>query len=63
MVPFPEEIAQSDNQLVVYTTTLQWYSPYKTESQSTDIILPSAAVESYTETAVTAKGNLLTYGE
>jgi len=47
--PFPKEITQSQNQLVVYRGNHLFYSPYETTTQSTVVTLPSATVESHTK--------------
>ncbi|DAZ95504.1 TPA: hypothetical protein N0F65_001843, partial [Lagenidium giganteum] len=61
--PFPEEITQRDDQLVVYEDSHVLLSPYPTESQSTKLKLPSGKVESFSEVQpVTRKGSTLTYG-
>ncbi|KAG0475986.1 hypothetical protein HPP92_012827 [Vanilla planifolia] len=47
--PFPEEIAQSDAQLVVFQDSAYYLSPYVVKSQSLSVILPGGRVESYTK--------------
>ncbi|XP_076812550.1 dolichyl-diphosphooligosaccharide--protein glycosyltransferase subunit 1-like [Clavelina lepadiformis] len=47
--PFPKEITQSQNQLMVYRGNHFYYSPYKSDSQSTAVELPSKTVESFTK--------------
>ncbi|KAH0470119.1 hypothetical protein IEQ34_001677 [Dendrobium chrysotoxum] len=47
--PFPEEISQSDVQLVVYQDSAYYLSPYEVKSQSLNVLLPGGRVESYTK--------------
>ncbi|XP_028555508.1 dolichyl-diphosphooligosaccharide--protein glycosyltransferase subunit 1A isoform X3 [Dendrobium catenatum] len=47
--PFPEEISQSDVQLVVYQDSAYYVSPYEVKSQSLNVLLPGGRVESYTK--------------
>jgi oligosaccharyltransferase complex subunit alpha (ribophorin I) len=61
--PFPAEITQAESQLVRFTVSHWFLSPYSTESQKTTIKLASRAVESYTKRAPQAlTGSTLTYG-
>ncbi|ERN17120.1 dolichyl-diphosphooligosaccharide--protein glycosyltransferase subunit 1A [Amborella trichopoda] len=47
--PFPEEITQADNQLVLYQDSAYYLSPYDVKVQSLSIRVPSPRVESYTK--------------
>jgi oligosaccharyltransferase complex subunit alpha (ribophorin I) len=47
--PFPEEISQTDTQLVLYHDTAQIVSPYPVKYQVTQFKLPTYRVESYTK--------------
>lgn len=49
LTPHPTHIAQSEKQLVRFFGQLYFYSPYKTASQKTTILLSSRNVESYTQ--------------
>ncbi|GAB9474833.1 Dolichyl-diphosphooligosaccharide-protein glycosyltransferase subunit [Globisporangium polare] len=63
LTPFPAEIAQKEEQLVVYEDSHVLISPYKTETQTTKVKLPSGRVESFSEIApVARKGSAITYG-
>jgi len=46
--PYPTHITQSERQLVRYFGNLYFYSPYKTVSQKTTVLLSSRSIESYT---------------
>ncbi|KAH9510178.1 proteasome regulatory particle base subunit [Bulinus truncatus] len=61
--PYPSEITQAEKQLVVLETNLYFYSPYKTNSQTTVITTANSNIESYTKTKpVSQSDNLITYG-
>lgn len=47
--PYPQEIAQSESQFVVYRGSHYLISPYKVTSQTTNVKLASTKVESYTK--------------
>ena len=47
--PFPEEISQSESQLVYYHDSATILSPYAIKQQTTYIKTPSTKVESYTK--------------
>eukprot|EP00262_Sarcandra_glabra_P010035 TRINITY_DN24899_c0_g1_i1.p1 TRINITY_DN24899_c0_g1~~TRINITY_DN24899_c0_g1_i1.p1 ORF type:complete len:612 (+),score=112.75 TRINITY_DN24899_c0_g1_i1:146-1981(+) len=47
--PFPEEITQADNQLVLFQDSAYYLSPYEVKVQSLSVRVPSARVESYTK--------------
>uniref|UniRef100_A0A6B2EEF0 Dolichyl-diphosphooligosaccharide--protein glycosyltransferase subunit 1 n=1 Tax=Phlebotomus kandelakii TaxID=1109342 RepID=A0A6B2EEF0_9DIPT len=61
--PYPEQITQSDKQLVRYFGHLYFYSPYKTLSQKTTVHLASRSVESYTQVKpVSQSDTVINYG-
>lgn len=61
--PYPEEIQQSDRQLVRYFGNAYFYSPYKTLTQKTAIHLSSKNVESYTSVKPASQSDTtITYG-
>lgn len=61
--PFPEEITQSQKQLVKYEGNHFYYSPYLTETQSTDVELFSAVTEDYSKLGTTKlEESTLKYG-
>lgn len=61
--PYPTHILQSDKQLVRYFGTLYTYSPYKTLTQITQVLLASRSVESYTQVKpVSQSDSYLNYG-
>lgn len=63
LTPFPAEIKQTEDQLVVYEDAHVLVSPYETETQTTKLKLPSGKVESYSQVEpVTRKGSAITYG-
>lgn len=63
LTPFPEEVAQRDEQLVVFEGGHLLLSPYRTETQTTKVKLPSGRVESFSEIEpVSRKGGAITYG-
>lgn len=63
LTPFPEEITQKDEQLVVYEDSHVLLSPYTTETQTTKLKLPSGRVESFSAVEpVSRKGSAITYG-
>ncbi|XP_078488301.1 dolichyl-diphosphooligosaccharide--protein glycosyltransferase subunit 1-like [Ciona intestinalis] len=47
--PFPKEITQSQNQLVVYRGNHFYFSPYLSESQTTSVELPSSTIETFSK--------------
>eukprot|EP01041_Mallomonas_annulata_P011993 gene11993-25125_t len=49
LVPYPVEIGQHDNQLVLFQNSHYFYSPYRTQSQKTTVKLSSPQVESFTK--------------
>ncbi|OQS02629.1 l-threonine ammonia-lyase [Thraustotheca clavata] len=63
MNPYPAEIAQNEDQLVLFIAQHLFMSPYPTTTQSTRVKLPSPRVEQYSEVPpVNLKGSILTYG-
>uniref|UniRef100_K3W6J7 Dolichyl-diphosphooligosaccharide--protein glycosyltransferase subunit 1 n=1 Tax=Globisporangium ultimum (strain ATCC 200006 / CBS 805.95 / DAOM BR144) TaxID=431595 RepID=K3W6J7_GLOUD len=63
LTPFPEEITQKEEQLVVYEDSHLLLSPYTTETQTTKVKLPSGRVESFSQIQpVTRKGAMISYG-
>ncbi|KDO28306.1 hypothetical protein SPRG_06356 [Saprolegnia parasitica CBS 223.65] len=63
MVPYPAEITQAEDQLVMFTAQHLFLSPYATTTQTTRVKLASSRVEQYSEFApVSLKGTTLTYG-
>ncbi|XP_037935723.1 dolichyl-diphosphooligosaccharide--protein glycosyltransferase subunit 1 [Teleopsis dalmanni] len=49
VIPHPEQIKQSDKQLVRYTGNLYYFSNYKTKTQKTSIKLSTSNIISYTQ--------------
>lgn len=47
--PFPEEISQADDQLVLFQDSAVYLSPYEVLAQSLTLKMPSQRVESYTK--------------
>jgi len=63
LIPHPKTIIQNENQLVKYTDSHHFYSPYTTQSQETEVILGTTVVESRsTFPPVSSNGESLTYG-
>ena len=63
LTPHPKEILQKEKQLVKYTGNLYLFSPYSVTKQTTNVLLPSRNVESYTKTKpVTQSDSTITYG-
>ncbi|XP_073832922.1 dolichyl-diphosphooligosaccharide--protein glycosyltransferase subunit 1 [Musca autumnalis] len=61
--PYPEEIKQSDKQLVKYNGLLYFFTPYKTSEQKTQVVLSSSNVIAYNQTKpYTLTGSKLKYG-
>lgn len=62
-IPHPTHIAQADKQLVRFFGQLYFYTPYKTVSQKTTVLLSSRNVESYTQVKpVSHSDTTITYG-
>lgn len=63
LVPFPEEISQSDSQLVYYHDSAVVLSPYLIKHQVTFLKTPSTKVESFTRVEPTDRsGTEIKYG-
>lgn len=63
LTPFPAEVTQKDDQLVVYEDSAVLLSPYTTETQTTKVKLPSGRVESFSDVApASRKGSTISYG-
>jgi len=61
--PLPKSISQNENQFVVYEDNHFFYSPYKTETQTTTVKLASSSVEKYSQQSpVNQRGDTITYG-
>ena len=61
--PYPAEITQGETQLVRFTDSHYFLSPYPTESQKTTVKLASSGIESFTKLAPhAAKGSTITFG-
>lgn len=61
--PFPEQIQQADNQLVLWQDSKVFFSPYATENQNTIIKLASSQVESYTKKGGKVRGDEVAYSD
>eukprot|EP00301_Raphidiophrys_heterophryoidea_P003681 c11651_g1_i2.p1 GENE.c11651_g1_i2~~c11651_g1_i2.p1 ORF type:complete len:569 (+),score=190.84 c11651_g1_i2:1462-3168(+) len=63
LTPHPAEISQSEQQLLVFTDNLHFYSPYTTEKQTTEVKLFSTKVETYTKVnPVSVAKDTISYG-
>ncbi|CAM9540554.1 unnamed protein product [Ascophyllum nodosum] len=65
LYPYPKEITQLEDQLIVYETSLLAPSPYKTVKQTTILKLASSRIVSMTEVASgkrSTKNDQVTYG-
>uniref|UniRef100_A0A1I8NE95 Dolichyl-diphosphooligosaccharide--protein glycosyltransferase subunit 1 n=1 Tax=Musca domestica TaxID=7370 RepID=A0A1I8NE95_MUSDO len=63
LLPYPEEIKQSDKQLVKYNGQLYFYTPYKTSEQKTQVVLSSSNIIAYNQTKpYTVSGSKIKYG-
>ncbi|KAK0095636.1 hypothetical protein PV326_007784 [Microctonus aethiopoides] len=61
--PYPKEITQREKQLVKYTGNVYIFSPYVVQKQTTNVILPSKNIESFTRIKpVTASESTIVYG-
>jgi hypothetical protein len=61
--PYPAEINQLENQLVLLKESHYFYSPYTTEVQKTNVKLASSAIESFTKLSPSAaRGATITFG-
>lgn len=62
-IPHPTHITQQEKQLVRFFGQLYFYTPYKTLSQKTTVLLSSRNVESYTQVKpVSHSDTTITYG-
>jgi len=63
LVPYPAEIGQHDNQMVVFSNSHFFYSPYNTQSQKTTLKLSSSQIESYTKLEPqSVRGSTIVFG-
>lgn len=63
ITPYPEEIAQEEEQLMLYKDTQFVASPYVTKSEETIVKVPAGGIESYSELSpVSKKSSSVTYG-
>lgn len=65
MTPFPKKIGIFDQQLMVFSDSIHYPSPYATEFSTTTVRFPTSEVESYTKPSdvpYDLKGKSLTYG-
>jgi len=61
--PFPTHITQAEKQLVKFTGNLYFYSPYRTQTQTSVVTCASSAIDYYTkEKPVSASDKTITYG-
>jgi len=63
LIPYPAEIRQNDNQLVLFKDHHYFLSPYPTASQKTTVRLASSEIESYTKLEPqSSRGSTLVFG-
>lgn len=63
MEPYPKEITQNENQLVLLKDSHVFYSPYFTETQKTTVKLASGSINSYTKRSPSSiKGSSVVFG-
>ncbi len=63
LIPYPAEIGQNDNQMVLYLDSHYFFSPYLTQTQKTTVKLTSSQVESVTKLEPqTIRGGTITFG-
>jgi len=61
--PYPSQIAQADKQYMEFTSSVYFYSPYKTLSHTTIVNCATSTIESYTKTQpVKVSDSTITYG-
>ncbi|XP_022099893.1 dolichyl-diphosphooligosaccharide--protein glycosyltransferase subunit 1-like [Acanthaster planci] len=61
--PYPAEIPQSEKQYMEFKGNVYFYSPYKTESQTTEVKLASSTIEFYSKiNPVTQSDSTISYG-
>ena len=60
---YPAQIQQSEKQFMEYTGSAYFYTPYLTESQTTEVKLASSTLEFYSKVnPVTLNDAVITYG-
>lgn len=63
MTPYPAQVNQGDPHLVLYHDNVYVISPYPVSSQTTEVLLASSNVKSFTEAKPTKKADSrITYG-
>ncbi|GIL70757.1 hypothetical protein Vretimale_3842 [Volvox reticuliferus] len=63
-IPHPAELGQHETQLMLYKGNVYVLSPYSVSSQTTEVILPTSTVKSYTdEKPVSKSDNKIKYGK
>jgi oligosaccharyltransferase complex subunit alpha (ribophorin I) len=63
MTPFPAAISQSERQYVRYYDNHYFITPYTTQTQTTNVKVPTTTIESKSElNPTTVKGDTITYG-
>ncbi|KAI8504255.1 PREDICTED: dolichyl-diphosphooligosaccharide--protein glycosyltransferase subunit 1-like [Branchiostoma belcheri] len=60
--PYPAQITQAEDQLVLFKGNLHFYSPYKTQSETTTVKLASNKIESHTKTKAKVEDSSIVYG-
>lgn len=61
--PYPTQITQAEKQYVRFSGNLVFFSPYKTDTQTTKVTVATSTIESYTKTKpVSATDNAISYG-
>ncbi|XP_064633039.1 dolichyl-diphosphooligosaccharide--protein glycosyltransferase subunit 1-like [Lineus longissimus] len=61
--PYPSQISQAEKQFVQFSGNLYFFSPYKTNSQTTKVNLASSTIENYTKTKpVSLTDSIISYG-
>uniref|UniRef100_A0A6V7M9I9 Dolichyl-diphosphooligosaccharide--protein glycosyltransferase subunit 1 n=1 Tax=Bracon brevicornis TaxID=1563983 RepID=A0A6V7M9I9_9HYME len=61
--PYPKEITQKEKQLVKYTGNVNIYSPYNVLKQTTNVVLPSRNIESFSRIKpVSVSDTTIVYG-
>ncbi|KAL0477575.1 oligosaccharide transferase subunit 1 [Acrasis kona] len=62
IVAYPSQIEQQENQKVLYSDNIYFYSPYKVKSQRTRVNVGTTQVESYTERSSQNVAGTISYG-
>ena len=63
LIPLPARVPQNAKQLLDFHDSLYFFSPYKTTEQSTDVVLSTSRIETYTDDRKTnLKGSTISYG-